>query len=180
MHQAIFLLITYCIIEKLYDNLSGVNTKECKIVALFFADDGMILMQSLRETKESIQVLINIAEECRMNINKTKSYIMIYNHKEKIRKENIEGIQITDTINYLGDIIQNKSECFKKHTIEQMNKARRYADLMPAVIAKSCNKLLIGKTYWKSATLPAILHGSEVVCYTENQITKLQTEKTKH
>ena len=45
--------------------------------------------------------------------------------------------------------------------------------------AKSCNKLLIGKTYWKSAALPAILHGSEVVCYTENQITKLQTEENK-
>ena len=43
-----------------------------------------------------------------------------------------------------------------------MNKARRYANLMPAVIAKSCNKLLIGKTYWKSAALPAILHDSEV------------------
>ena len=56
---------------------------------------------------------------------------------------------------------------------------------MPAVIAKSCNKLLIGKTYWKSAALPAILHGSEVVCYTflkffyANQITKLQTEENK-
>ena len=76
----LFLLITYCIIEKLYDNLSGVNTNICKIVALFFADDGMILMQSLRETKESIQVLMNIAEECGMNINKTKSNIMIFNH----------------------------------------------------------------------------------------------------
>ena len=60
-----------------------------------------------------------------------------------------------------------------------MNKARRYANLMHAVIAKSCNKLLIGKTYWKSAALPAMLHGSEVVCYIENQITKLQTEENK-
>ena len=134
----------------------------CKIVALFFADDGKILMQSLRETKESIRVLMNIAEECGININKDKSNIMIFNHKEKIHEDNIEGIQITDTINYLGVTIQNKRDCFKKHTIKQMNKARRYANLMPAVIAKSCNKLLIGKTYWKSAALPAILHGSEV------------------
>ena len=50
---------------------------------------------------------------------------------------NIEGIQITDTINYHGVTIQNKKNCFKKHTIEQVNKARRYANLMPAVIAKS-------------------------------------------
>ena len=119
-------------------------------------------MQSLRETNESIQVLMNIAEECGMNRNKDKSNIMIFNHKEKIHEDNIEGIQITDTINYLGVTIQSKRDCFKKHTIEQMNKARRYANLMPAVIAKSCNKLLIGKTYWKSAALPAILHGSEV------------------
>ena len=86
----LFLLITYCIIEKLYDNLSGVNTNICKIVALFFADDGMILMQSLRETKESIQVLMNIAEECGMNINKDKSNIMIFNHKEKIHEATLK------------------------------------------------------------------------------------------
>ena len=48
---------------------------------------------------------------------------------------------------------------------------------MPAVIAKSCHKLLVVKTYWKSAALLAILHGLEVVCYTENPITKLQTEE---
>ena len=58
-------------------------------------------MQSLRETKESIQVLMNIAEEFGMNINKAKSNVMIFNHKEKIHEDNIEGIQITDTINYL-------------------------------------------------------------------------------
>ena len=88
MHQATFsfLYITYCIIEKLYDNLSGVNTNICKIVALFFADDGMILMQSLRETKESIQVLMNIAEECGMNINKAKSNI-IYDLREDTRRQ---------------------------------------------------------------------------------------------
>ena len=84
-------------------------------------------MQSLRETKESIQVLMNIAEECGMNINKAKSNITIFNHKEKIHEDNIAGIQITDTINYLSVKIQNKRDCFKKHTIEQMNKARRYA-----------------------------------------------------
>ena len=96
---------------------------------------------------------MNIAEECGMNINKAKSNIMIFNHKEKIHEDNIEGIQITDTIIYLDVTIQSKRDCFKKHTFEQMNKARRYGNLMPAVIANSCNKLLIGKAYWKSAAL---------------------------
>ena len=67
MDRNAFLLITYCMIEKLYDNLSGINTNISNIVSLFFANDGRILMQSLRETKESIQVLMYIAEECGMN-----------------------------------------------------------------------------------------------------------------
>ena len=78
-------------------------------------------MQSLGETKESIHVLINIAEQCGMNINKAKSNITIFNHKEMIHEDNIAGVQITDTINHLGVTIQNKRDCFKKHTIEQMN-----------------------------------------------------------
>ena len=65
-------------------------------------------MQSLRETKESIQVLMNIAEECGVSINKAKSNIMIFNNKEKIHEDNIEGIQITDTFNYLGVTIQTR------------------------------------------------------------------------
>ena len=61
MHQATFSFLLHIALLKSYnDNLSGVDTNICKIVALFFADDGMILMQSLRETKESIQVLMNI------------------------------------------------------------------------------------------------------------------------
>ena len=51
---------------------------------------------------------------------------------------------------------------------------------MPAVIAKSCNKILIGKTYWKKAALPSIMHGTEIVCFTKKkQISCLQTEENK-
>ena len=39
---------------------------------------------------------------------------------------------------------------------------------MPAVIAKSCKKILIGKTYWKNAALPSIMHGTEIACFTKN------------
>ena len=60
-----------------------------------------------------------------------------------------------------------------------MNKAKKYSNLMPAVIAKSCNKLLIVKTYWKSAALPSILHGTEVIFLSKKYIADLQTEENK-
>ena len=41
-----------------------------------FADDELMLMKSLRETKESIAVITEIAKECGLNINKEKSNII--------------------------------------------------------------------------------------------------------
>ena len=32
-----------------------------------------------------------------------------------------------------------------------------------SVIAKSCHKILTGKTYWKNIALPAILYGTSVI-----------------
>ena len=75
--------------------------------------------------------------------------------------------------------LQNKRDCYKLHRIESMNKATKYSNLMPAVIAKSCNKLLIGKTYWKSAALPSILHGTEVIFLSKKYIADLQTVENK-
>ena len=77
--RSLFLLVTYLTIEKMYTCLNGINTHICKIVALFFADDGMLLMQTLQGDKESIQILSNIEKDCGLGINKNKNNIMIFN-----------------------------------------------------------------------------------------------------
>ena len=82
-------------------------------------------------------------------------------------------------MNYLGVTVQNKKDCFKLHKEECLNKARHRSNLMPAVIAKSCNKILIGKAYWKNAALPSVMHGTEIACFTKKQISDLQTEENK-
>ena len=50
---------------------------------------------------------------------------------------------------------------------------------MPAIIAKSCNIILIGETYWKSAALPAILHGTEAIYLSNTYLANLQKEENK-
>ena len=80
-------------------------------MALFFADDGMILMQTLQEAKESIQILSNIAKDCGLSINKNKSNLIIFNSKNQ--PEYIEDIPITTSITYLGVNINNKKDCYK-------------------------------------------------------------------
>ena len=95
---------------------------------------------------------------------------MIFNYKETT-EEFIEDIPVTKKINYLGITI-----CYKLQKLESLEKAKKNANIMPAVIAKSW---IIGKTYWKSAALPSILHGSEVIYYNEAEIKKLQIEENK-
>ena len=81
--SGLFLLDTYLIIEKMYPCLNGINTNICKIVALLFADDGMILMQTPHESKESIQILSNIAKYWGLSINKNTSNIIIFISKNQ-------------------------------------------------------------------------------------------------
>ena len=42
------------------------------------------------------------------------------------------------------------------------------------MIERSCNKLLIGKTFWKSIFLPSVLYGTNIINLTEDNINELQ------
>lgn len=42
------------------------------------------------------------------------------------------------------------------------------------MVAKSYPKVVIGKTYWKSIALPAILYGKNLSDFTKEELMKLQ------
>ena len=140
--------VKYLIIEKMYTCLNGINRNICKIVALFFADDGMILMQTLQEAKESIQILSNFAKVCGLSINKNKSNIIIFNSNNQ--PEYIEDIPTTTSVTYFGVNIHNKKT---GTSYREQRQQKEYSSMIPAIISMSCNMILIGITYWKSAAL---------------------------
>ena len=43
-----------------------------------------------------------------------------------------------------------------------------------SIIEKSCNRLMVGKTYWKCGALPGILKGAELMNFTKKQIKDFQ------
>ena len=94
---------------------------------------------------------------------------------------NIESLYFADDglllANSVEDAIEidNKRNYFKTQRIKILEKARKLANMTYAVIEKSCNKLLIGKTYWKSVALPSILYGINVINLSEDDIKSLQT-----
>ena len=82
-------------------------------MAIFFADDGLQIAQTVEEANIAIKALILIAGECGLEINKTKSSILTYNMKDPPGA--IEGIEVTNSVKYLGTKITNKRNCFKEH-----------------------------------------------------------------
>ena len=168
----IFLMITYIIIDKLQNCDIDFNCIVCKISAIFFADDGLLLTDSTHKTDKIIQILIDIARECGLELNKEKSKILIYNCKDKVKE--IQGIETTNEIKYLGLKITNNRDCFNKQKQYNKDEATKYSNIILAIIYRSCNRLLIGKTYWKNIILPKILYGQEIINYTKTDLETLQ------
>ena len=168
----LFKLITNMIIKKINEGGRGFCNELIKLGVLFFADDALVLAENLEDAKFNIRILVEIGKKCGLDIYKDKSSILIYNKKEK--PEQIEGIKVVDNIKYLGLKIDDKRNMFKTQNSEMITKAQNLATLTYSIIEKSCNKIMIGKTYWKSVALPSILYGVNIMHLTETEIEKLQ------
>ena len=48
------------------------------------------------------------------------------------------------------------------------------SNIIYSVISRACDRLLIGKTFWKGLAMPSFLYGSEIIYYTRTEIQKLQ------
>ena len=132
-----------------------------------------MLANSIEDAKDNLKIVTQVSREFGLEINREKSNVMIMNMKEQ--PEQIEGIKMVNRIKYLGIGIDNKRNYFKTQKIKIIEKARKLANMTYAVIKKSCNKLLISRTYWKSVALPSILYGRNVINLTEDDIKSLQT-----
>lgn len=168
----IFKMLTYKIMERIEKDGDGFKDEDFKISSLFFADDALVIAESIEGARRNIKMIIEEGKRYGLDINAEKSNILIYNLNEK--PENIEGIKTVEEINYLGITVENKRDIFRKQKKEMIEKAQRLANLTFSVIGKSCNKLLIGKTFWKNIVLPSVLHGINVVNLNVSEIKKLQ------
>ena len=173
----LFKLITYLIIQEIEKEENGFKDEKFNIGLLFFADDGLILSQSVEEAKRDIQRIIRISAEFGLDINKDKSNIITINYKEPL--DNIEGIKTVESLKYLGMKLNGGRDIFRVHKQEMYKKAQKLANTTYSVIAKSCNRLLIGKTFWKNLALPSFLYGAGLMNMTQTEIEKLQVIENK-
>lgn len=60
-----------------------------------------------------------------------------------------------------------------------IDKANKMSNVLYSVLGRSCNRMLIGKTFWKGMALPYFLYGQEAILYNKGQIQKLQLTENK-
>ena len=172
----LFKLITYKILERM-EEVRGFVDETFKLAALFFADDGLILANSIEDARRNVEILTRISRKYGLEINKDKSNSIIFGMKNKPIE--ISGIKVVNEIKYLGVTINSGRDCFKRHKELMLEKAQRLANQTYPIIAKSCNKVMIGKVYWKSVALPHILYGANVIEFSKTDILKLQRIENK-
>ena len=88
----------------------------------------------------------------------------------KEKPQEIAGIKVNDKLKYLGITINDNRNFFKEQKKIMLEKALRMANMTYSIIARSCSRLLIGKTYWKSIALPTILYGANLIHFTKQEI----------
>ena len=172
----LFKLITYKILERM-EEVRGYVDENFRLAALYFADDGLILANSVEDAKRNLEILVRVSRKYGLEINKDKSNTIIFGMKNKPTE--IGGIQVVNEIKYLGVTINSGRDCFKRHKEIMIEKAQRLANQTYPIIAKSCNKVMIGKVYWKSIALPSILYGANIVEFSQSDISKLQRIENK-
>ena len=96
----------------------GFKSRDMYIPALFYADDGLLLSNSIEEMSNMIDLLKTTSEEYGLNINTDKCNILIYDKQHDTHPEELKGIKVQEEIKYLGVTITNKRRCFQKHKNE--------------------------------------------------------------
>lgn len=109
-----------------------------------------MLAQSVEEANNNMKLIEETIAEYRLSINKVKSNIIIYNKKEQ--PQQIEGIQVCESIKYLDVKITNKRNYFQKFKKERLNKVKQLATMTYNIVPGSRSRLLVGKILQRVST----------------------------
>ena len=115
----------------------------------------------MEEAARGIGELRRIGEYYGLQMNNTKSNCVMFNVEREIQE--IEGVKTSERVKYLGVEIQGKRNLFERRRGEMVSRAKSLSTLTYSVVARSCHKVIVGKSFWKNVVLPRIMFAAEVV-----------------
>ena len=168
----LFVIVTHLIIKEIKRTKKGIHIDGLYIPTIFYMDDGILLANNKEDIEYLLDIMSKTSQECGLKLNKKKCKAMVYNSKEEY--DNIRGIETVCEITYLGIKITNQRKWDKIQIKNSIEKAEKLSNQVYQTIGKCCNRMLIGKTFWKGVAVPGFLYGQEVMNYDKKDIDKLQ------
>jgi len=68
----------------------------------------------------------------------------------------------------------DEEDIFKKHRETIIEKMRKYANATYSAMENSYSRIVIGKLWWKTLVLPAVLLGAGIINFTDEEINEIQ------
>ena len=111
-------------------------------------------------------------------INKGKSSVLLWNCKDGKPYE-VGGMKVVSSIRYLGTDVGDGRLCFGQCQYGKIRLAEKNANLTFSIIARACNKMMIGKTCWKSVVQLRVLSVTAVMVWMREQVGQMQQVKNR-
>ena len=169
----LFILVTYKIIDSIQRLQLGYHNEDFNISSLFYMDDAAIFFEDEFKMRSAIGRIENICGKYGLRLNKQKCKILRINVDSG--EDEIEGIQVVQSVKYLGVLIDNKKKCFEAQKAKIFNNGNKYVAQIFSILGGCCNRMLIGKTYWKGLVLQVLLYCAEIIQFNDEELKKLQT-----
>ena len=120
-------------------------------------------------------IVEKIAGKYGLKLNRNKCKIMIFNSKQKIKE--IAEIEVVKNIKYLGIKIDNERKWYKSQKLKSNETALKMTNIMYSILGNCCNRMLIGKTFWKGLALPTFMYGQEIIIYNVSDLERMQRKE---
>ena len=174
----LFKLITFTIIEELNKKAPKYKIGTFIGNSLWLADDAVIIAESPENLLILMDILKSIAKENGLELNKKKTKILIVRgpHEEKIGE-----YEVVDEVKYLGVKLGGTgNNIFAAENSSWLDMADKKVNELIGQVKSSCDIVLVGKTIWKSMTIPQLLYGRAVVPTTESDIKNCRELKIRY
>ena len=169
----LFVMVVGMLIERMIKSGVGYERGMIRIPVLFYADDGLIFARSRTEAEGMLKLMEGCGMDYGLEINRDKSVFMVFNESERVDGM-VGGVRMVERMRYLGVDVTAGRDCYAENRKRKIELAERMANVTFSVIARACERMMIGKVYWKSVVLPSVLSASEVTVWKASERKRLQ------
>ena len=173
----LFVIVTYKIIEEMERSRLGYRDNDFYLPLLFYMDDALLLARKREDAVSMVNIFERTAMKFGLKLNRKKCQMIVFNSKDQERE--INGIKTAENMKYLGIDICKQRRWYKNQVENMKTKGNKLSNVLFSVLGCCCNRMIIGKTFWKGLAIPNMMYGQEIIPLTKTDLSQLEVIENK-